>query len=489
MITQELDLNMVPGTVPPVINVSQFDTGSRSFVFTLYNGATLFDGNVSSARIEGIKPDNKGFSYNATYSSGKVTANCTEQMTAVVGNVLCEIRLFNSQDDTLGTLNFILCVEKSPINEDTDFSETEIPALIDLARRNAEASAASAQESAASATASARSATRAANSATAAANSAAQAESIKVELQEHLDQIDTNTQNISVLRHDVDQHTQDISALQDHVDIENERQDTAITSLKKYIDQENTRQDNVISDLKSHVDSENNRQDELIEGLRTDLDEDVYKTDQVYKEVFRDGDGLLFVKQGFLKFRQGLLRALSKISVISEIQEENARQDGEISDLRTYVDAENARQDGEIADDIYKTDRIYENVFRDGISRLSVKQGILSFLQGSITALSKISVISELREDVDTNTSDIAVLKEDKLNRPEENPCGDLNQLLASNGNGLNSNKWVNLDDLLRNSEFIQQIIALIDSNQGILTVYQGRLTFIQGHLKVRTIT
>ena len=666
MITQELDLNMVPGTVPPVINVSQFDTGARTFIFTLYNGATLFNGPVASCRIEGIKPDNKGFSYNASYSNGKVTADCTEQMTAVVGNVLCEIRLLENNEKTLGTLNFILCVERSPLNADVDISETELPPIIDLARKHEQAAAASAAQSAASASESANSARQSAASAAASAASAAEAENIKIELQEHLDQIDTNKQNIAQLRADVDGHTEDISGLRADVghnaddirglreDVDNDRadldelredvnankadidghtQDIAqlredvnankadIISLSDYAYKKNAAQDLEINSLKDKIgeidelreDVDNDRadldelteyshdkndeQDEEIDKLKADLEDNTRRTDRVYDNVFRDSLGKLFAKQGFIRFKQGYLLVNGKVSVIDELREDvnankadidghtqdiaqlredvnankadiislsdyaykkNAAQDleinslkdkiGEIDELREDVDAntadiislsdyvktKNAEQDEEIdtlqfdLEDIsYKTDRMYDNVFKDSTGKLYAKQGFLKFGQGRLLVTGKVSVIDELTADVVTldekisanatkiaaltnvvnnNTSDISNLRSDvdthteqiqainesldeKLNRPEDNPPGDLNQLLASNGNGSNSNKWVNIDDLLRDSDFIKQIIALIDSDQGILTVQQGRLTFMQGRIKVRNIS
>ena len=542
MITQELDLNMVPGTVPPVINVSQFDTGARTFVFTLYNGATLFNGSVASCRIEGIKPDNKGFSYNASYSNGKVTADCTEQMTAVVGNVLCEIRLLENNEKTLGTLNFILCVERSPLNADVDISETELPPIIDLARKHEQAAAASAAQSAASAQASANSATQSANSARASAASAAQSESIRVDLLNHLNQIDTNTSNISKLRTDVDKHTTDISGLRTDVnknaddisglrtdvdkntsDISSLRTDvdfndlrisglrTDVNGLRTDVDKHTTDISKLrtdvntnakdITNLATSVQKKNDQQDKDIANLRTDLDADIYKTDRIFDNVFRDGSARLYVKQGLLKFLQGNLRAKGNISVIDELREDVDKNIGDISDLRIDVDTNtndigNLRNNidkntGDISklrtdvdDDIYKTDRIYDNVFREGTGRLFAKQGVLHFLQGGLIVKSNISVITELEERVNNNTTEI----DKKLNRPLINPNGDLNQLLASNGDGTNSNKWVNLDDILRNSPFIQQIIAMIDANQGALTVDQGRLTFMQGHVKVRTI-
>ena len=684
MIIQELDLNMVPGSVPPVINVSQFDTGSRTLVFTLYNGANLFTGSVKSVRIEGLKPDNKGFSYNASYNNGVVTADCTEQMTIVKGDVLCELRLIDSSDNSLGTLNFILRVERSPINEDTDFSETEIPALIDLARSHAEASAASAAESAASASESANSARQSAVSAAASAASAAEAENIKIELQEHLDQIDTNKQNIAQLRADVDHNADDIRGLRE--DVDNDRAD--LDALTDYSYRKNAAQDGEINRLKDEVGTytdeinqlredvdveradldelteyshdKNDEQDEEIDKLKADLEDNTRRTDRVYDNVFRDSLGKLFAKQGFIRFKQGYLLVNGKVSVIDELREDvdsnkadidghtediaqlredvnankadiiclsdyaykknaaqdleinslkdkigeidelredvdsnkadidghtediaqlredvnankadiiclsdyaykkNAAQDleinslkdkiGEIDELREDVDAntaeiislsdyvktKNAEQDEEIdtlqfdLEDIsYKTDRMYNNVFKDSTGKLYAKQGFLKFGQGRLLVTGKVSVIDELTADVVTldekisanatkiaaltnvvniNTSDISDLRSDvdthteqiqainesldeKLNRPEDNPPGDLNQLLASNGNGSNSNKWVNIDDLLRDSDFIKQIIALIDSDQGILTVQQGRLTFMQGRIKVRNIS
>lgn len=337
MITQELDLNMVPGTVPPVINVSQFDTGARTFVFTLYNGATLFNGPVASCRIEGIKPDNKGFSYNASYSNGKVTADCTEQMTAVVGNVLCEIRLLENNEKTLGTLNFILCVERSPLNADVDISETEIPPIIDLARKHEQAAAASANQ--------------AANSASSAANSAQRAENIQINLLNHLNQIDANTNNIAELRTDVNNNTSEINELGSKVNANI----TDITTLKSNVS--------------------NNTSD--------------------------------------------------------------------ITVLRSDVNANMAN-------------------------------------------------ITGLRTDVDANTARIAEFDfefEQKLNRPEDNPPGELNQLLASNGNGTNSNKWVNFEDMIRDSPFIKDLVRLVvNSRQGVLTVAQGQLTFAHSHITVTNI-
>ena len=42
MITQTINLNLIPGGVLPRINVSQYDKGSRTLNFNIYNGSVLF---------------------------------------------------------------------------------------------------------------------------------------------------------------------------------------------------------------------------------------------------------------------------------------------------------------------------------------------------------------------------------------------------------------------------------------------------------------
>ncbi len=175
MITQSTKLNLIPGGIPEVIKVSQYDAGSRTISFQLYNGTTPFTSAGLSAQIRGTKPDKHGFAYDATYSAGVVSFAVRDQMTAVAGPVDCEIVLISGQE-VLGTANFTLEVERAALSDDTDISETELPAIIDLARHNAEEAAASATAAAASATAAAGSATTASTKAGEASTSATNAE-------------------------------------------------------------------------------------------------------------------------------------------------------------------------------------------------------------------------------------------------------------------------------------------------------------------------
>lgn len=134
---QVQNLQISPTGIKPVINVSQNDVG-RQFQLVLYDGTTAYNlPSGTTARIDGIKPDRKGFSYSdaVTVSGNVVTVTTKQQMTIVAGTVECEIR-FSKNGTDIGTLNFKMLVEPSPINEDTDISETDLPAVIEQGRQN-----------------------------------------------------------------------------------------------------------------------------------------------------------------------------------------------------------------------------------------------------------------------------------------------------------------------------------------------------------------
>lgn len=131
MITQTLDLNLIPGRVLPMVNVSQYDKDSRTLEFTIYNGDQSFDLTGLTAYIQGLKPDGHGFNYSATVSTGKITADVTEQMTAVSGRVMCEV-IIMSGADRIGTGNFILNVEAAAMPDGSNMSESEYAYIQEL---------------------------------------------------------------------------------------------------------------------------------------------------------------------------------------------------------------------------------------------------------------------------------------------------------------------------------------------------------------------
>lgn len=195
MYTQETNLNIVPSGVRPVIHCSQYDNNISAIKFSLYKDNVAFPvPSWAAVIINGQKPDKTGFSYAASAISGNiVTIDVTQQMTAIAGDVLCELRL-RSNAQIIGTLNFILRVEPAPLTDETIISETEIPLIeqaVDIAANLAEYIQAT-YDNAAAAEASARAA---AISATDAATDAASAASDAASVQELYDSIETAKQN------------------------------------------------------------------------------------------------------------------------------------------------------------------------------------------------------------------------------------------------------------------------------------------------------
>ena len=142
MITQSIDLNLIPGGVMPRFNVSQYDKGSRTLQFNLFNGSSEFvipSGCVVT--IQGTKADKTGFQYDAEYTDNIVTADLRQQMTVFAGEVLCELRIISGSSKILGTANFILAVEVSALADDTVISDTDLPLIEQAIEATAEAQA------------------------------------------------------------------------------------------------------------------------------------------------------------------------------------------------------------------------------------------------------------------------------------------------------------------------------------------------------------
>lgn len=129
MITQTCRINMVPGGMPPIIHVSQYDAGSRDLTFELYNGAMPWTApSGATVTIDGTKPDKKAFSVAATISGSTVTATLTQQMAAAAGRAECQLKVTKGEN-VLGSANFILDVERAALSEDADMSATDISSV------------------------------------------------------------------------------------------------------------------------------------------------------------------------------------------------------------------------------------------------------------------------------------------------------------------------------------------------------------------------
>ena len=151
-IVQNIDLNLIPDSEAVVVKVNQYDDGTGRIKAHLYLNDTAYTpASGATVRIEGTKPDKHGFSYTASISGNTVTANLTTQMTAVAGRTRAQIIVEEPSGKT-GTFAFWLDVQAAALADDTDVSDTELPAIMDLARQNAAIASAAAESAAASAT-------------------------------------------------------------------------------------------------------------------------------------------------------------------------------------------------------------------------------------------------------------------------------------------------------------------------------------------------
>ena len=148
MITHTYDLDLVPGGVPVVAHVSQYDDDVR-LVFNLYASTGVL--NIESGTtvsIRGTKPDGNGISVDAALSGSSVTVDLTKQMTAIDGYATFELTLWKEEKE-LNTANFILDIEQAALDKDTLKSGSEIRELVDVIDRTDEIIAAARQSDAA----------------------------------------------------------------------------------------------------------------------------------------------------------------------------------------------------------------------------------------------------------------------------------------------------------------------------------------------------
>lgn len=113
MIERNIALRIADGFTPERVRVSQFDTMWR-FVFEIfYNSQRWEIPSGATAVLNGRKPDGNVFAFSGTIEDNKVTVDCDVQMTAVVGQTVCELSVL-SDGKVVGTANFVMDVEAAP---------------------------------------------------------------------------------------------------------------------------------------------------------------------------------------------------------------------------------------------------------------------------------------------------------------------------------------------------------------------------------------
>ena len=146
---QEFDLSVTPNAEIVRVHCSQYDEGTRKFIFHLYDDAQEF-AIPAGATIElrATKADNKAYIIsNKThpdiiiFSGNTITITSEKQMTAAAGEQDFKIRILTEEDNhdtALATARFTLVVDPDTIREDTDTSDSVLPAIIEGATQKAD---------------------------------------------------------------------------------------------------------------------------------------------------------------------------------------------------------------------------------------------------------------------------------------------------------------------------------------------------------------
>lgn len=124
--SQNVNVNLVPGNYPKEFHVSQYDVG-RQLVANIVDSTGAYSiPSGATVTLVGTKPSGFGFTLSGTVGSGGVvTFSTTATVTAEYGRIPCEIRI-TSGSTILGTANCMLIVEESPHPEGTTDGDGEV---------------------------------------------------------------------------------------------------------------------------------------------------------------------------------------------------------------------------------------------------------------------------------------------------------------------------------------------------------------------------
>ena len=119
MKSQLLELNIVPGGVPPIVQAAQYDVG-RTIQVKLQDGInTLGVDSDTQYIVVGTKPSGKRFRKKniVTVNNDSLEFDLTASMTPVYGDVFCGIIMVNGET-RIGSLLFTIHLQKAPFDED-----------------------------------------------------------------------------------------------------------------------------------------------------------------------------------------------------------------------------------------------------------------------------------------------------------------------------------------------------------------------------------
>lgn len=170
--TENHILQMVPGGVPLVLHVSQYDA-ERAYILTPYYGSTKYERQPdSTAVLEATKPDSTVVAITVTYGEdGTISFNLPAAITQVAGDVRSKVSILDERGKRVSSAKIVFAVDAAGIDTYARVSESDLELLRKVEEQTANI-AENAKNAAASASAARTSEENAGKSAEAAKKSA-----------------------------------------------------------------------------------------------------------------------------------------------------------------------------------------------------------------------------------------------------------------------------------------------------------------------------
>ena len=131
------DLDVVPGGIPIVVPLKQYEDNVK-LKFKLYARVGSLDiPSGTTVAIRGTKPDGNGISIDASISGTTVTVNVKKQMTAAAGKSPYELVLSQNSKEFI-TASFMVDVQRAALDKDTLKSGSVIKELVNVVDRTDE---------------------------------------------------------------------------------------------------------------------------------------------------------------------------------------------------------------------------------------------------------------------------------------------------------------------------------------------------------------
>ena len=111
---QNITVDLVPGRVQRLF-VSQYDKNIRAFEVedNLWRSAVCTIPDGSTVAVAGTRPDGYSFDYECQYTGNTVSVTVTEQMTVCAGKTPCEVIIYDSEANRIGTAQTLSCWSRS----------------------------------------------------------------------------------------------------------------------------------------------------------------------------------------------------------------------------------------------------------------------------------------------------------------------------------------------------------------------------------------